>query len=110
MPSAVILVIAEQRNGTLNRASWEAIAAAQALAGGEPIAVAILGASVDAAAQELSAAGVAEVLAVQHEALALYTPDATIQALQAVVERVQPAITVFAHTYQTRDVAPMLAA
>ena len=29
----MILVIAEQRGGTLNRASWEIIAAAQQLAG-----------------------------------------------------------------------------
>ena len=33
----MILVIAEQRDGTLNRASWEAIAAAQQLAGDGPV-------------------------------------------------------------------------
>ena len=106
----MILVVAEQHNGTLNRASWEAVAAAQALAGGLPIAVAILGAAVDAAAQELAGGGVAEVLAVEHTALARYTSDATTQVLQAVIDRVKPAITLFAHTYQTRDVAPMIAA
>ena len=36
---AVILVIAEQRDGKLNRATWETIAAAQQLAGGLPITV-----------------------------------------------------------------------
>ena len=30
----MILVIAEQRDGRLNRATWEALAAAQALSGG----------------------------------------------------------------------------
>ena len=40
----MILVIAEQHDGTLNRASWETIAAAQQLPGGLPIKVAVLGA------------------------------------------------------------------
>ncbi len=33
----MILVIAEQRDGKLNRASWEAVAAAQQLAGRRPV-------------------------------------------------------------------------
>ena len=36
----MILVIAEQRQGTLNRASWETIAAAQQAGG--PVTVALL--------------------------------------------------------------------
>ena len=48
-PTIMILVIAEQRDGKLNRASWEAIAAAQQ-AGGGPVKVAVMGAGVDAAA------------------------------------------------------------
>ena len=55
----MILVVAEQKDGRLNRVSWEAIAAAQELAGGQtPISVAVLGASVQEAASELSAADV----------------------------------------------------
>ena len=61
----MILVVAEQKDGRLNRASWEAIAAAQQLAGGQaPITVAVLGAAVDAAAADLAAADVAAVWAV----------------------------------------------
>ena len=55
----MILVVAEQRDGTLNRASWEAIAAAQQLAGRPPIAVVTLGASVAGVAEELPQAEVA---------------------------------------------------
>ena len=61
----MILVIAEQRDGTLNRATWEAIAAAQQLAAGD--AAQGRGArarQAGAVAQELAAAGVGEVLAV----------------------------------------------
>src|SRR5205085_2914170 len=50
---AVILVIAEQRDGKLNRATWEAVAAAQQLAGtaqqlagDKPISIAVLAAQV----------------------------------------------------------------
>jgi electron transfer flavoprotein alpha subunit len=107
----VILVVAEQKDGRLNRASWEAIAAAQQLAGGAiPINVVVLGAAVDQAAGELAAADVAAVLALSHDALATYTPDAYVAALTALVGELAPAHVCFAHTYQTRDFAATLAA
>ncbi|HVG54961.1 MAG TPA: electron transfer flavoprotein subunit alpha/FixB family protein [Vicinamibacterales bacterium] len=106
----MILVIAEQRDGKLNRASWEAIAAAQALAGELPVKAAIIGGSVAALAAELASAGVAEVLTVEDPALASYTPDAHTIALRAVVESASPTFVLMPHTYQTRDCAPMLAA
>ena len=106
----MILVVAEQREGALNRASWEAIAAAQQLAGGLPVAVLALGASVEAVAKELAQADVAEVLTGEHAALGLYTPDAFTMALKGVIDQKKPAIVLMAHTYQARDFAPMLAA
>jgi len=106
----VILVIAEQRDGKLNRASWEAVAAAQALAGESPIKAAIIGGSVAALAADLASAGVAEVLTVEDPALASYTPDAYTIALRAVVEAASATFVLMPHTYQTRDCAPMLAA
>jgi len=107
----MILVIAEQKDGRLNRASWETIAAAQALAGGKaPITVAVFGADVESAAQELAAADVAAVWAVTNEALGAYTPDAYVTAVAEVIAAVSPAHVCFPHTYQTRDFAPVLAA
>jgi electron transfer flavoprotein alpha subunit len=106
----MILVIAEQRGGTLNRASWEAVAAAQSLAGGMPVRVAVMGESTSAAASELAKADVSEVLAVEHPALATYTPDAYTMAAQALIAASSPAFVVAAHTYQARDFAPMLSA
>lgn len=107
----MILVVAEQRAGKLNRASWEAIAAAQQLAAGAvPVKVAVLGAGVAGVAQELAAAAVAEVLTVDAPALETYTPDGYVMALKALVDAQAPQAVVFAHTYQTRDFAPMLAA
>ncbi len=67
----VILVVAEQKDGKLNRASWEAIAAAQQLSGGAmPVKVAVAGQNVSGVAGELAKAAVAEVIAVDHAALA----------------------------------------
>jgi electron transfer flavoprotein alpha subunit len=106
----VILVIAEQREGRLNRASWEAIAAGQQLAAGVPVVVAIAGADVAAVASELSAADVKEVVTVSHHALASYTPDGWVQSHAGVVGSLSPTWVVLPHTYQTRDFAPALAA
>jgi electron transfer flavoprotein alpha subunit len=105
----VILVVAEQRDGRLNRATWETIAAAQQLAGGMPIKVVVLGPAGNVP-QELAGGGVAEVLTADHAALAAYTPDAFTMALQSVVESASPQLVLFPHTYQTRDFAPRLAA
>ena len=57
----------EQRDGVLNRASWEAVAAAQQIGG--PVKIVVAGASVGATAKELAAADVAEVIALEHAAL-----------------------------------------
>jgi len=104
----VILVIAEQREGKLNRASWEAIAAAQQMGG--PVKVVVAGANVGAVASELAAADVADVIALEHAALEPYTPDGFVAALAALVAAESPAHILFPHTYQTRDFAPKLAA
>ncbi len=106
----MILVVAEQRGGKLNRASWEAIAAAQQLAAGAPIVVGIAGGEVAAIAADLAAAAVTEVVAVTSPALDAYTADGWVHAHAALVAEVKPTWVVLPHTYQTRDFAPALAA
>jgi electron transfer flavoprotein alpha subunit len=106
----MILVVAEQREGKLNRASWEAIAAAQQLAGTLPIKIVVLGGTTGNVANELAAANVAEVLVAEQHSLEPYTPDGFVMALQSVIEQQTPQLVALAHTYQTRDFAPALAA
>ncbi len=106
----MILVIAEQREGRLNRASWEAIAAGQQLAAGAPVVVGVAGADVAGVASELAAADVKEVVTVSADALASYTPDGWVQAHMGMIASVSPTWVVLPHTYQTRDFAPALAA
>ena len=104
----MILVIAEQRDGKLNRATLETIAAAQQLSGDAAIKAVVLGQSVAAVAQDLATA-VGEVLLVENASLGTYTPDAFTAAVQQVVASVKPAYVLLPHTYQTRDFAPMVA-
>jgi electron transfer flavoprotein alpha subunit len=104
----MILVVAEQRGGKLNRATWESIAAAQQLA--QPIAVAVLGSGVSAVANDVAAAEVQEVVTLDDPALEPYTPDGFTAALAQAIEQLSPAMVILPHTYQTRDFAPKLAA
>ena len=104
----MILVIAEQREGKLNRASWEAIAAAQQAGG--PLKIAVLGTAVDGLATELAAADATEVIVVDASGLADYTADGYVQALSSLIGAESPTHVFLPHTYQTRDFAPALAA
>ncbi len=103
----MILVVAEQNEGVLNRASWEAVAAAQPI--GEPVTIAVLGGQTADLAAELAGADVAQVATVDHAALEPYTPDGFVGALSQVVSLLSPELVILPHTYQTRDFAPALA-
>ena len=102
------LVVAEQRDGRLNRASFEAIAAAQEA--GDPLKIAVAGAALDAMAAELATFEAAEILVVESPALEHYTADGYVAALAALIGAEAPGQVFFPHTYQTRDFAPALAA
>ena len=104
----MIIVIAEQRDGKLNRATWETIAAAQQMDG--DITVLVPGGSVRNVAGELAAAQVKEVVTVESPAFEPYTPDGFAAALREAIAQLAPAHVVLPHTYQTRDFAPKLAA
>ena len=104
----MVLVIAEQRDGKLNRASWETIAAAQQAGG--PVKVVVPGSNVAAAAGEIAGADAMEVIALDGPALAEYTADGYVTALAALIQAENPSHVFLPHTYQTRDFAPALAA
>lgn len=104
----MILVIAEHRDGALNRATLETIAAAQSAGG--PVTVAVLGSGADGVVSELKAADVAEVVTLDDPALKDYTADGFVMALEQLIAAEKPARVFLPHTYQTRDFAPALAA
>jgi len=106
-----ILVIVEQREGKLNRVSWETITAGQALAAetGWPLEAAVVGANVANLANEVAAKKVAKVYAIQSPKLEPYTPDAFSAAIKQFIESKQPKLVLMPHTYQVRDFIPKLA-
>ncbi len=104
----MLLVIAEQKDGTLNRASWESIAAAQQMGG--DVKVVVAGKSVATVAGELAAADVVEVIALEHDALGAYTADGFVEAYVGLIGAESPSHVLLPHTYQTRDFVPALAA
>ena len=102
------LIVAEQRDGQLNRATWEAVAAGQQA--GAPIVIVVLGAGIGEVGTQLAAADCERVLVVDDAALEQYTADGYVMALAAIIGQEQPALVLLPHTYQTRDFAPALAA
>src|SRR5262245_53172064 len=104
----MVLVVAEQRAGKLNRATWETIGAAQQMGG--DVVVLVPGASLGGVPAELAAAQVREVVTVEHAALEPYTPDRFTAAPQDAIGQLSPDYVLLPHTYQTRDFAPKLAA
>jgi electron transfer flavoprotein alpha subunit len=104
-----ILVIVEQREGKLNRVSWETLTAGQALAAetGWTLEAAVAGAA--SVAAEVALKKVSKVYALESPQLASYTPDAFAAALKQFIALKQPKLVLMPHTYQVRDFIPKLA-
>ena len=105
-----ILVVVEQREGKLNRVSWETLTGAQAVAAqtGWALEAAVVGSGVGDVADEVAAKKVSKVYAIESPKLEPYTPDGFVAALKGLVERTQPKLVLMPHTYQVRDFAPKL--
>src|ERR1700693_2149967 len=110
MPDTILIVV-EQREGKLNRVSWETITAGQAVAAatGWTLEAAVVGANASTLAAEVAAKKVAKVYAVESPNLEPYTPDAFAAALKQLVTTRQPKLVLMPHTYQVRDFVPKLA-
>ncbi len=106
-----ILVVVEQREGKLNRVSWETLVGAQEIAAqtGWTLEAAVVGSGIGGVASEVAAKKVAKVYAIESAKLEAYTPDGFVAALKSFVEQKQPKLVLMPHTYQVRDFAPKLA-
>ena len=104
-----ILVIVEQREGKLNRVSWETLTAGQAMAAqtGWTLEAAVAGAA--SVAGEVALKKVSKVYALESPRLTPYTPDAFAAALKQFIAAKQPRFVLMPHTYQVRDFIPKLA-
>jgi electron transfer flavoprotein alpha subunit len=106
-----ILVVVEQREGKLNRVSWETITAGQAIAAatGWSLEAAVVGSGVNSIASEVAGKKVAKVYDIESPKFEPYTPDAFAAGLKQFLESRQPKLVLMPHTYQVRDFVPKLA-
>jgi electron transfer flavoprotein alpha subunit len=104
-----VLLVLEESNGKIKRASWEALAAARRLGAAESITTVVIGAQTEKLAAEAAERAVGKVVRIEHPLLAHYTADGFCAALQQLIQNESPAQVVFPHTYQVRDYAPALA-
>jgi electron transfer flavoprotein alpha subunit len=109
--SDTILVVVEQREGKLNRVSWETITAGQEIAAktGWTLEAAVVGSGVAALAGEVAAKKVAKVHAIESPKLEPYTPDGFAYALKEFLSAHPAKLVLMPHTYQVRDFVPKLA-
>ena len=106
-----ILVIVEQREGKLNRVSFETLTGAQAIARetGWTLEAAVVGSGVGEIAKEVAGKKVAKVYDIESPQLVAYTPDAFVAALKPFIADKKPTLVLMPHTYEVRDFAPKLA-
>ncbi|APJ12056.1 electron transfer flavoprotein subunit alpha/FixB family protein [Bacillus sp. FSL R5-0654] len=108
--SKKVVVLGESRDGKLRNVTFEAIAAAHKVAdGGEVIGV-LIGDDVKDLADELLYYGADHVMIVEHPHLSYYTSDGFAQALQAILDQVDPDAVLFGHTSIGKDLSPKIAA
>ncbi len=109
--SDTILVVVEQREGKLNRVSWETLTAGQALAAetGWTLEAAVVGSGVASFANEVAGKKITGVYAIESPKLEPYTPDAFVAALKQFLASHPAKLVLMPHTYQVRDFVPKLA-
>ncbi len=108
----IILVVVEQREGKLNRVSFETLTAAQSIAAemSWTVQAAVLGSGIAGIAADIAKVKVAKVFAIESPQLERYTADGYVSALKQFISSAQPRLVLMPHTYQVRDFAPKLAA
>ena len=109
--SETILVVVEQRDGKLNRVSWETLVAGQLIGAemGWKVEAAVAGNGVGTIAGEVAARKVAKVYDLESPGLNPYTPEGFSAGLKQFISTKQPRLVLMPHTYQVRDFVPKLA-
>lgn len=104
-----IIVLGEARQGELRNVSFEAIAAAKQISEGGEVVGLLLGNEIGNHANEMIQNGADRVVIAQHESLAIYTPDAYIQAIMQIIQAENPQGFILGHTSIGKDISPRIA-
>ncbi len=106
-----VLILGDASGGELGSTTLELLAAGQKIAAdlGEELSVALLGDTLDAAAQTAIAHGAQKVYSVNHPLLAEYQIDLHLSAVEALCKETSPRVVLVARTNEGRELAPRLA-
>ena len=107
-----IMVVAEQSDGVFRKVTFEVLSEGKRIADklGCQLTAVVLGADIEACAQELQAYGPDRILAVEDSQLAEYLTDAYTNALSAVIQQEDPGILLFGASVQGKDLSARVAA
>jgi len=107
-----ILVIAEQRGGSLRKISLELVSEGRRLAdqSGQPLAVAVLGNQITEEAKKLAAYGAETIYVADAPELAAYTPEAYTAVLSELIKAKEPDIVLGGASQQGKELGARLAA
>src|ERR1700739_4840540 len=103
MPDTIVVGV-EQREGKLNRVSWETITAGQAIAAatGWTLEAAVVGAAAASITSEIAAKKLAKVYAIESPKLEPYTPDAFAAGLKQFLTTKKHKMVLLSSTIQVR--------
>ena len=107
-----VFVITEQRDGVFRKVSFEAVSEGRRLADGlgTDLTAVVLGAGVEAIADELKKNGPDKILVAEDPALAEYTTDAYTNVIAGLIQSADPAVIVIGASVQGKDLSARLAA
>jgi len=105
-----VLVLGEVRDGSLRNVSFEAIAAAKAVAEGGEIVGVLAGEHVLALADDMICYGADRVLVAEHPDLKSYTADGYSQAIMQVLNEEKPGGIILGHTALGKELSAKIAA
>jgi electron transfer flavoprotein alpha subunit len=107
-----ILVFCEQREGRLKNVGLEAIGEASRLGAqsARPVIAVLIGAEIEALADELGRAGASRVLLAEHASLRFYSAESYCGILAEAAQRLRPAAIFLGATAMGKDLGPKLAA
>jgi electron transfer flavoprotein alpha subunit len=109
---AIILCLAEQKDGKLRRASLETVSEAARLSGplGASVAAVLLGPGSSALADELASYGAQQVHVFEDASFTPYATEAHARAFAQVITKTKPAVVLVPFTAMGKDLAPRVAA
>ena len=107
-----VFVFAEQRDGEIQKVSFELVGKARELANtlGEKVVAVLLGYKIEGQAERLIAYGADEVVVVDDKLLAEYVTEPYAKAIAAVIREYDPEIVLYGATAIGRDLAPRVSA